>query len=48
MTNAATGHANDKRGWRKAIRYALTENPVEETVKQLNLLDYAIQREIDK
>ncbi|CDF59193.1 DUF3780 domain-containing protein [Thermobrachium celere] len=48
MTNAATGHANDKRGWRKAIRYALTENPVEEAVKQLNLLDYAIQREIDK
>jgi len=30
MTNAATGHAvygRDK-GWRKAIRYALTENPV--------------------
>ncbi|GFR35177.1 hypothetical protein TCEA9_09890 [Thermobrachium celere] len=30
------------------IIYALTENPVEEAVKQLNLLDYAIQREIDK
>ncbi len=30
MTNASTGHAvNDKnRGWRKAIRYALTENPI--------------------
>ena len=30
MTNAATGHAlNGKgKGWRKAIRYALTENPV--------------------
>ena len=30
MTNAATGHAiNGKnRGWRKAVRYALTENPV--------------------
>ena len=30
MTNAATGHAltgRDK-GWRKAVRYALTENPV--------------------
>ena len=26
MTNAVTGHADDKRGWRKAIRYALTEN----------------------
>lgn len=30
MTNAATGHATAGRnkGWRKAIRYALTENPV--------------------
>ncbi|MEH7076209.1 DUF3780 domain-containing protein [Neobacillus drentensis] len=30
MTNAITGHADDKRGWRKAIRYALTENPVDD------------------
>ena len=31
MTNAATGNAvNDKgKGWRKALRYALTENPVD-------------------
>lgn len=30
MTNAATGHAlsGRGRGWRKAIRFALTENPV--------------------
>ena len=30
MTNAATGHAKKGRGigWRKAIRFALTENPV--------------------
>ncbi|MBU4561769.1 DUF3780 domain-containing protein, partial [bacterium] len=30
MTNASTGHAlNDRnKGWRKAIRFALTENPV--------------------
>uniref|UniRef100_A0A7C5U2Z6 DUF3780 domain-containing protein n=1 Tax=Fervidobacterium nodosum TaxID=2424 RepID=A0A7C5U2Z6_9BACT len=48
MTNAATGHLNDKRGWRKAIRYALTENPIEETNRQMNLFDYTIQREIDK
>lgn len=48
MTNAATGHMNDKRGWRKAIRYALTENPVEETSRQMTLMDYTIQREIDK
>lgn len=30
MTNASTGHADDKRGWRKAIRYAITGNPVDE------------------
>jgi len=27
MTNAATGHYLNKRGWRKAVRFALTENP---------------------
>lgn len=33
MTNAATGHAKKGRGigWRKAIRFALTENPVSGT-----------------
>lgn len=33
MTNAATGHAISGRGkgWRKAVRYALTENPVSST-----------------
>ncbi len=32
MTNASTGHAlNDKgKGWRKAVRFALTENPISE------------------
>jgi hypothetical protein len=32
MTNAATGHAisGRNRGWRKAVRFALTENPVSE------------------
>ena len=30
MTSAATSHAIQRRnkGWRKAVRYALTENPV--------------------
>ena len=30
MTNASTGHAENDRnkGWRKAIRFALTENPI--------------------
>ena len=48
MTNAATGHIDDKRGWRKAVRYALSENPLEERDRQLNLFDLSIQREIDK
>ena len=48
MTNAATGDIDDKRGWRRAVRYALSENPIEERNKQLNLFDLTIQREIDK
>ena len=35
MTNAATGHAVSGRGkgWRKAVRYALTENPISTAIK---------------
>ncbi|AEM79518.1 DUF3780 domain-containing protein [Thermoanaerobacter wiegelii] len=47
MTNAATGGLNDKRGWRKAIRYALTENPVEESNRQLDFFDLMLQRKIN-
>lgn len=39
MANAVTGMAYDKRGWRKALRYALTENPVEEKNRQGNVLE---------
>jgi hypothetical protein len=39
MTNAATGGINDKRGWRKALRYALTENPIEEKNRISNIFD---------
>jgi hypothetical protein len=39
MTNAVTGQADDKRGWRKAIRYALTENPVDEKNQQGRLME---------
>lgn len=28
MTNASTGHINDKKGWRMALRYALCDNPI--------------------
>jgi hypothetical protein len=39
MTNASTGDANTKYGWRTAIRYALTENPVTEKLQQRNIFD---------
>lgn len=38
MTNASTGHMNDKKGWRIALRYALCENPVNERT-QLTIFD---------
>lgn len=31
MTNASTGGINDKKGWRTALRYALCENPIDES-----------------
>lgn len=31
MTNASTGGINEKKGWRTALRYALCENPVDES-----------------
>ena len=36
MTNAATGHAlhGRNKGWRKAVRFALTENPVVERAER--------------
>ena len=40
MTNATTGHADDKRGWRKAIRYAITENPIDDKkTNQMRIFD---------
>jgi hypothetical protein len=44
MTNAATGHAiHDKnRGWRKAVRFALTENPVMESVIRNRYSDFEL------
>jgi len=38
MTNAATGELKDKKGWRRALRYALCENPVVER-QQMSLFD---------
>jgi hypothetical protein len=39
MTNAATGGVDDRRGWRKAIKYALAENPINEVKQQRKLID---------
>ncbi len=38
MTNAATGNAASgrNRGWRKAVRFALTENPISDTHRKLD------------
>lgn len=52
MTNAATGHAitGRNKGWRKAVRYALTENPVSESrpEKQEDLLKIIEREESDE
>ena len=47
MTNASTGEAHTKYGWRTAIRYALTENPVTEKYRQLSLFDQYINDAIE-
>ncbi len=39
MANASTGYYSNKRGWRIAIRYALTDNPVDEKIKQMSIFD---------
>ena len=44
MTNAATGDADAKRGWRIALRYAITENPVTEKTTAENLFASLSQR----
>jgi len=46
MTNASTGGLGDKRGWRKAIRYALSENPIEEQKKQTSLFDNLFENKL--
>ena len=43
MTNAATGNMDDRKGWRKALRYALTENPIDEQ-RQMSLFDAMLKR----
>ena len=48
MTNAGTGEANQKFGWRTAIRYALTENPVIDQFKQSSLFDQYVNDSLEQ
>lgn len=43
MTNASTGNIDDRKGWRKALRYALCENPIDEQ-RQFSLFDTMLKR----
>jgi hypothetical protein len=47
MTNGATGHAitGRNKGWRKAVRFALTENPVTVARPQLPEDDFRLVNE---
>ena len=44
MTNASTGHATEgrNRGWRKAVRFALTENPISDSVVRRRASDFEL------
>lgn len=42
MTNASTGGINDKKGWRTALRYALCENPVDES-RQISMTELLME-----
>ena len=44
MTNASTGGLYDNKGWRKAIRYALTENPIDESRHQRDLFEVLFEK----
>ena len=47
MTNASTGEAHTRYGWRTAIRYALTENPVTDKFRQRSFLDQYVNDAIE-
>jgi len=47
MTNASTGDANTKYGWRTAIRYALTENPITDKFQQQSIFDQYVNDAIE-
>jgi hypothetical protein len=47
MTNASTGDSNTKYGWRTAVRYALTENPVTDKFQQRSIFDIYLEDKSD-
>jgi hypothetical protein len=47
MTNASTGDAHTKYGWRTAIRYALTENPITDKYQQRSIFDQYVNDAIE-
>ena len=47
MTNASTGESTTKYGWRTAIRYALTENPVTDKYQQRSIFDQYVNDAIE-
>jgi len=47
MTNASTGDAGNKYGWRTAIRYALTENPINDKGQQRSIFDKYVNDAIE-
>ncbi len=47
MTNASTGEAHLKYGWRKAVKFALCENPVEERHRQRSLFDLYVNDQLE-
>lgn len=48
MANASTGSLDDKRGWRKALRYALTENPIMDINYKSDLFSHLINEKLEE
>ena len=50
ITNAMSGNLGERRGWRKALRFAFTENPVDESkdIERFELPSSSKKRKINK
>jgi hypothetical protein len=47
IEDASTGDSNTKYGWRTAVRYALTENPVTDKFQQRSIFDIYLEDKSD-